>query len=215
VLRYDKRTCHPDGSAAHEKCTDNLAALDLSAIVIDDFVADAAAALRRLAAHGLVQPAGLTVIGHSQGAFPVGPMAAAAVPAVGQLVLLMGPGLPIDQIYLEQIAAAGGPAAVDAMRPAFAALNAAAAGGADGDGIDTTALGGGADAGRFWVSWLRATSDRHFAAVLRALSMRGVRMLAVNRWAASFVQPIPGATGMALRRATDSPSWGVDAGCQQ
>lgn len=182
VLRYDKRTCHPDGSPGHTHCsTSNIGRIDLGNLSIEDFVQDAVAALGLVAARPEVSAAlGLAVIGHSQGAFPVGPMAAAAVPAVNKLVMLMGPSLPIDQIMLDQISRFSSPAAANEMRPAFAALNSAVAAGSDGANIDTTALGAGAATGVFWTSWLRTTAPAAVGDVLGRLAARGVDIAALN-----------------------------------
>lgn len=181
VYRYDKRTCHPDGTAGHDHCTNNIASLNVPAMRIEDFVSDAVAALELVAGRREVSITdGLAVIGHSQGAFPVGPLAAAAYPAVNKLAMLMGPSLPIDQIYLDQISRFQSPAAADVMRPAFDALNAAIANGDDPAAIDTSSLGAGANTGAFWASWMRATAPTQVSTVLSSLVARGVKLLALN-----------------------------------
>ena len=92
VLTYDKRTCGPFNG-----CADNGYPLPSDDIVIDGFIADAAAAVAFLKQHPAVDPTRISVIGHSQGAEFI-PVLLADDPSLFSGVMLSGPYRPIDQI---------------------------------------------------------------------------------------------------------------------
>ena len=126
VLRYDKRTCSP--ANGHADCTrSNLAAYELASLTIQDFRDDALAALQLLKVHPRVRPTGLAVLGHSQGATPVAPMVCAADADVSHCVMLMGHGVPIDQVMARQLTDLGQTAQATAYSQKFAALRRAVA----------------------------------------------------------------------------------------
>ena len=76
----------------------------LALATLDDFAADAAAAVRFLAARPDVDRARIGLVGHSEGGL-VAPLAAAAGPGVGFVVLLAAPGVPGDSLLMLQGAA--------------------------------------------------------------------------------------------------------------
>ena len=94
VLRYDKRGVGLSGGKLHPLST------------IDDYAADALAAVRFLKLQPNINPAQIGILGHSEGAI-VAPMVAAAAPhEVRFIVMLAGTGLPGIEVKLLQDAAA-------------------------------------------------------------------------------------------------------------
>jgi len=173
VLRYDKRTCGPFNGL----CSNGYPTPEPD-VSVHDFVNDAIAALTWLGAQEAVDPAGLAVIGHSQGAeFP---------PAIldgGYADLgisLAGPWRDINELIRFQLdssvalleAAGQTPQQIDDavadLRVMADDLDALAAGTFVGDAI------AGAPAA-FWQSWLDVSADRRAAAPTVAS-----RLLAVN-----------------------------------
>ncbi len=94
VLRYDKRGVGLSGGQLHPLST------------IDDYAADALAAVRFLKLQPNINPAQIGIVGHSEGGI-VAPMAAAAAPHdVRFIVMLAGTGLPGIELKSMQDAAA-------------------------------------------------------------------------------------------------------------
>lgn len=79
----------------------------LALATLDDFAADAAAAVRFLAARPEVDHARIGLIGRSEGGL-VAPLVAAADPGVAFVVLLAAPGIPVDSLLMLQGAAVMG-----------------------------------------------------------------------------------------------------------
>lgn len=82
VLRYDKRGVGLSGGQRHPLST------------IDDYAADALAAVRFLKLQPNINPAQVGIIGHSEGAIVASRVAARAHQDVGFIVMLAGTGLP-------------------------------------------------------------------------------------------------------------------------
>ncbi len=68
---------------------------------IHDFATDARAAFNFLKTHPAIDPARITLCGHSEGGL-VAPLVAAQEPTVAALILLAGPGLPMREILPQQ-----------------------------------------------------------------------------------------------------------------
>ena len=123
VLRYDDRGVGGSGGA-------------FATATSEDFATDAAAAVRFLRERSDIDPAGIGLIGHSEGGL-IAPIVATERDGVAFLVLLAGPGVPGDRVLLSQgalIARAGGASEADIrhsqdlQRRLFAAIR---AGGSD------------------------------------------------------------------------------------
>ncbi len=194
VLRYDKRTCLP--ANGHPGCTSNLAALDVSTLTIQDFRNDALAALRMLKTQPGVRRTGLAVIGHSQGATPVAPMVCSTDEDVSHCVLLMGHGVPIDEVMVRQYREIGQTTQADAYSTKFAALRQEIAASplwrwplaADptlnraqlaASVADVNPMPDGSTA-LFWATWIRATETTSLQDMLSTFTRRGGQLLSVN-----------------------------------
>ncbi len=92
VLTYDKRTCGPFNG-----CGDNGYPVPGDDLVIDDFVADAGAAVAFLREQPEVDPFRVSVVGHSQGGEFI-PVLLQADPKLASGAMLSGPYRPIDQL---------------------------------------------------------------------------------------------------------------------
>jgi pimeloyl-ACP methyl ester carboxylesterase len=92
VLTYDKRTCGPFNG-----CADNGYPLPGDDLVIDDFIADAQAAVAFLRQQPEVDPSRVSIAGHSQGGEFI-PVMLAADPQLATGLMLSGPYRPIDQL---------------------------------------------------------------------------------------------------------------------
>lgn len=194
VLRYDKRTCAP--ANGHPHCTSNLARVDVPTLTIQDFRDDALAALRVLKAHPGVRRTGLAVIGHSQGATPVAPMVCATDLDVSHCVLLMGHGVPIDEVMVRQYTALGQTVQASSYSSKFAALRQKISASPlwrwplDGDPTmnraqlaasvaDVNPMPDGSTS-LFWATWIRATETTALRDTLGTFTRRGGRLLSVN-----------------------------------
>eukprot|EP01043_Picozoa_sp_COSAG02_P020451 COSAG02_NODE_1010_length_15227_cov_5.846774_2_plen_565_part_00 len=194
VLRYDKRTCSP--ANGHPGCTSNLAGLDMSMLTIQDFRNDALAALRVLKMQPGVRRTGLAVIGHSQGATPVAPMVCSSDEDVSHCVLLMGHGVPIDEVMVRQYRDIGQTTQADAYSRKFAALRQEIAASpawrwplaADptlnraqlaASIADVNPMPDGSTA-FFWATWIRATETTSLQDMLSTFMRRGGQLLSVN-----------------------------------
>lgn len=194
VLRYDKRTCAP--ANGHLGCTSYLARIDISTLTIQDFRDDALAALAVLKAHPRVRSTELAVIGHSQGATPVAPMVCAADSDVSHCVLLMGHGVPIDQVIVRQYRDNGQPAQADSYSTKFATLRQTLAESplwrwplaADpttqrrqlaASVADVNPMPDGSSS-LFWATWIRATETTSLRDTLATFTRRGGHLLSVN-----------------------------------
>ena len=143
---------------------------DFGAATRETFVADARAMLAALRAERRVDPARVAVVGHSEGAL-IAATVAAGDARVAAVAMLAGPGRPLDEVLLEQVArtlARGGltadeaAAALDRHRAALAAVRAG------------TPLPDTAEA-REWLggeAWLRSHLVHDVAADLAALAGR-------------------------------------------
>jgi pimeloyl-ACP methyl ester carboxylesterase len=96
VLRYDKRTC----GTFNNRCANSYPVPDAS-LVVDDFQADAAAAIAYLQARPEVDPARVVPVGHSQGSEFIAPLLSDD-PALPAGVMLAGPFRPIDALIQYQ-----------------------------------------------------------------------------------------------------------------
>lgn len=103
---------------------------DFGAATVDTFVADARALIAALRRDRAVDGRRLTVVGHSEGAV-VATLCAAGDRAIARVALLAGPGRPVDQVLLDQVARtvarsglteAEGAAAMVRYRAVFAAI---------------------------------------------------------------------------------------------
>ena len=194
VLRYDKRTCAP--ANGHPRCTSNLASVDEPTLTIQDFRDDALAALRVLKAHPGVRRTGLAVIGHSQGATPVAPMVCATDIDVSHCVLLMGHGVPIDEVMVRQYTALGQTVQANSYATKFATLRQKISVSPlwrwplDGDPTtnraqlaasvaDVNPMPDGSTS-LFWATWIRATETASLRETLGTFTRRGGRLLSVN-----------------------------------
>ena len=194
VLRYDQRTCAP--ANGHPDCTSNLASLDLPTLAIQDFRDDALSALELLKSQPAVRRTGVAVIGHSQGATPIAPMACAADADVSRCVLLMGHGVPIDEVMVRQYTEIGQTSDATAYTAKFAELRQAVAASAlwrwpaAGDPTsnraqlaasvaDVNPMPDGSTA-FFWATWIRATETSSLRDTLGAFTRRGGRLLSLN-----------------------------------
>ena len=74
---------------------------DFAAAAADDFAADAGAAVEFLKGRSDVRADGIGLVGHSDGGV-IAPMLAADSPDVAWIAMLAGPGVPGDQLLLEQ-----------------------------------------------------------------------------------------------------------------
>jgi dienelactone hydrolase len=92
-LRYDKRTL------AHRA---EMARVIASITVDDEFVVDAARAVRFLEQRPEIDPKCVFVIGHSQGG-TMAPRIFHAEPSIAGLVLLAGGAVPLEEAYLRQV----------------------------------------------------------------------------------------------------------------
>eukprot|EP01043_Picozoa_sp_COSAG02_P068914 COSAG02_NODE_11611_length_1690_cov_1.347580_1_plen_482_part_10 len=194
VLRYDKRTCAP--ANGHPGCTSNLANLDVSTLTIHDFRDDALAALRVLKTQPGVRHTGLAVIGHSQGATPVAPMVCSTDADVSHCVLLMGHGVPIDQVMVRQYRELGQTAQADSYSTKFAALRREIAASplwrwplAQDPTLNRAQLAASvADVNPmpdgstsfFWATWIQATETASLQSVLGTFTRRGGHLLSIN-----------------------------------
>ena len=193
VLRFDKRTCSP--ANGHAGCTSNLAALDVASLTIQDFRDDALAALQVLKGHPRVHPTGLAVIGHSQGATPVAPMVCEADVAVSRCVLLMGHGVPIDQVMVRQLTDLARTAQATAYSLKFAALRRAVVASPERQWSDPNAHRAelaaavasvnpmpDGNTALFWATWIKATEPLQLRSTLTGFTSvrRGGRLLSLN-----------------------------------
>jgi len=113
TLRYDKRSCFNE---AVPDCANRVADYpgDINAILVDDFVEDARAAVHSLAGHPDVAENDVIVAGHSQGGSFV-PHLVATEPSVTAGIGLAAPALPlVDTIAGQVRVAADHLASVDA-----------------------------------------------------------------------------------------------------
>jgi pimeloyl-ACP methyl ester carboxylesterase len=97
VLRYDKRSCGPFNG-----CADNGYPLPSDAITVDDFIADASAAIDFLDGVEAVDPTLTSVIGHSEGAAFV-PTLVSERSDLRSGVMLASPYRPIDALLTQQV----------------------------------------------------------------------------------------------------------------
>ncbi len=153
VLTYDKRTCGPfNGCAANGYPPPG------NDLVVDDFIADAEAAVAFLREQAEVDPAQVSVVGHSQGAEFVTIMLEAD-PSLASGVLLAGSFGPIDEVIefqytssVELLTAMGLTEEQVRENPGAADL------GAWVDGLAAIRNGGneavGGSSALFWQSWL-------------------------------------------------------------
>jgi dienelactone hydrolase len=88
TLRYDDR-----GIAQSEG--------NFAASTSEDFAEDAKAGIEFLKKHSKVNTSRLGIVGHSEGGI-IAPMVAAADSSVGFIILLAGPGIPIDELMILQ-----------------------------------------------------------------------------------------------------------------
>lgn len=103
TLRYDKRTCLAE---VVPDCANRLADYpgDVNAIMVDDFVEDARAAIRLAAAHPAIAENDVIVAGHSQGGSFV-PHLVATEPSVSAGIGLAAAGLPLLDTLAGQLRA--------------------------------------------------------------------------------------------------------------
>ncbi len=189
VLTYDKRTCGPFNG-----CAVNDYPVPADDLVVDDFIADAAAAVSFVASRPEVDGDRIVVVGHSQGAQFVTTLLAEH-PELAGGVLLAGPFDPIDQILAAQLELSvdlfeltGVPEAEALAAPALAGLVGMVEGvAAVRAGGDDPVAGAGAE---FWRSWI-ALADDGFVAGARIsqpmLVVNGdldwnVRSIQAERW---------------------------------
>ena len=97
VLTYDKRTC-----GTFNDCGDTGYPLPSDDLTVDDFIADAQAAVTYLRSRPEVDPDRISVIGHSQGAQFI-TMLLEADPRLASGVMIAGPFRPIDDIIRAQV----------------------------------------------------------------------------------------------------------------
>jgi uncharacterized protein len=117
VLRFDKVThAHPDLVRENRAFT-----------VADEYLPDTRAAISLLQAHPAIDPARVSVCGHSLGG-TVAPRVAAAEPSVAALVLLAGGAQPLQWAAVRQISylASLAPATAASAQPGIDALTAQA-----------------------------------------------------------------------------------------
>jgi len=163
VLRYDKRTCFSANGC------DNDYPSPSDDIVIDDFVDDAAAAIRFVAEQPLVDPDRVSVVGHSQGGTFV-PVLLRDVDVLDGGVILAGPFRGIDALLRHQLeltrdllAKSGlSPAQIDLQVAALTStvedVESIAAGTFEGDAVSGASTA-------FWQSWLDLSAEARTAAL--------------------------------------------------
>jgi dienelactone hydrolase len=101
VLRYDKRSCFHETVPACKNSVFDYPG-DPTAIVLDDFVADARAAARYVSDRPEVRDQGIVAVGHSEGGVLATALVEAAGP-VGSAVLLGAPALPFEDTAAGQL----------------------------------------------------------------------------------------------------------------
>ncbi|MBK9030974.1 MAG: alpha/beta hydrolase [Myxococcales bacterium] len=143
---------------------------DFGAATVDTFIDDARAMVAAVRADRRLDPARVALIGHSEGAV-VAAAVAAVEPRVAAVALLAGPGRPVEQVLLEQVAltlsragltAAEAEAALDRHRAAFVAIR---AGAPLPDTPEAAEWRGGE-------RWLRSHMTRDILATIAALGSR-------------------------------------------
>ncbi len=152
VLTYDKRTC-----GTFNQCGDTGYPLPSDDLTVDDFIADAQAAVAYLRSRPEVDPDRISVVGHSQGAQFI-TVLLQADPRIASGVMIAGPFRPIDDIIrtqvdftIELLSTLGVGKEEALASPGVAALAEMA------DGVDAIRAGGDAPAAAtsaaFWRSW--------------------------------------------------------------
>jgi pimeloyl-ACP methyl ester carboxylesterase len=97
VLTYDKRSCGPFNG-----CSDNEYPIPGDDLTVDTFIADARAAVDFLRSQPAVDPGGISVAGHSQGAQFV-TILLEGDPALASGIMIAGPYRSIDEILQAQL----------------------------------------------------------------------------------------------------------------
>ena len=201
VLRYDKRSCAPLNG--HPSCYDNTGAMDAASLRIEDFRDDALAALAVLRARPEIRSSDLVVIGHSQGATPIAPMVCSdQLSVVSDCVLLMGHGVPIDALFVDQLTRAGESEQASAFHDKFTALrrimstspawqrSSSSSSSSSSKAADTSArqravaalnpMPDGQSDAFFWATWIQATGLPELRSLLTSFVGRGGRLLSIN-----------------------------------
>jgi len=106
VLVYDKRSCT---AGVHAECRNVICTtpgatgcVNVTMLGVTDFTSDAVQAVKFLLTVANVKQQNVTIIGHSQGCDIV-PIVASRVSQIGNVVLLAGAGVPVDQILRDQM----------------------------------------------------------------------------------------------------------------